>query len=77
MVDDVEVYLARLNDCLKDTNSAVRFAAVQGIGAQTDEPDSAIPLLLAVLQDPDDNIGSVTATSFAAFGTNALRAFVP
>src|SRR5581483_8149928 len=59
VVDDAEVYLAHLKDCLKDTNSAVRFAAVQGIGAQTDVPDLAIPLLLAVLQDPDDNISAV------------------
>ena len=46
VTDNDEVYLAKMRECLEDPDGSVRFAAVQGIGLQTQAPDLAIPLLL-------------------------------
>jgi len=75
MTDNDEVYLAKMRECLEDPDGSVRFAAVQGIGLQTQAPDLAIPLLLEALGDKQDTVASWAAKFLANFGTNALRAF--
>ena len=73
--DDDKVFLARMRDCLKDPDASVRFAAVQGIGAQTQAPEEAVPLLMSVLEKNDSNVSSEAAGALANFGTNAMCAF--
>ena len=75
VTDNDEVYLAKMRECLKDPDGSVRFAAVQGIGLQTQAPDLAIPLLLEALRDKQDTVASWAAKFLADFGTNALRTF--
>jgi HEAT repeat protein len=75
VTDNDEVYLAKMRECLKDPDGSVRFAAVQGIGLQTQAPDLAIPLLLEALRDKQDTVASWAAKFLANFGTNAMRAF--
>lgn len=75
VTDDVEVYVDRLTNSLHDSDESVRFAAVQGIGAQTELPDKVIPLLLAALADPGETIASNAAAALEDFGTNAVTAF--
>ena len=75
VTDSDEVYLAKMRECLQDPDGSVRFAAVQGIGLQTQAPDLAIPLLLEALRDKQDAVASWAAKFLANFGTNALRAF--
>ena len=64
-----------MRECLEDPDGSIRFAAVQGIGLQTQAPDLAIPLLLEALRDKQDAVASWAAKFLANFGTNALRAF--
>jgi HEAT repeat protein len=71
---DTKVYMAQMNGCLNDSNSAVRLAAVWGIGAQTNNPDLAIPMLVAALNDKDENVSAKAAQMLGGFGTNSLRA---
>ena len=75
VTDDTEDLLAHMKKCLNDPDGSVRFAAVQGIGLQTQAPDSAIPLLLEALRDKQDTISSWAAKFLADFGTNAVRTF--
>jgi HEAT repeat protein len=75
VTDDVEVYVARIKDRLNDTEPAVRFAAVQAIGAQDNAPKLAVPLLIATLGDAEDSVCGQAANALAAFGTNAISAF--
>jgi HEAT repeat protein len=75
VTDDDKVFLARMRDCLKDPDASVRSAAVQGIGAQTQAPEEAVPLLMSVLEKNDGNISSGAAGVLANFGTNAVKAF--
>jgi len=75
VTDDDQVYLAKMRECLKDADGSVRFAAVQGIGVQTQAPDLAIPLLLEALRDKQDAVASSAAKFLANFGTNAEQAF--
>src|ERR1017187_8479587 len=75
VTDDVEVYIARIKDRLKDSSDAVRVAAVDDIGIQTTAPELAVPLLVAALKDSSDSVSSHAASSLANFGTNALVAF--
>jgi HEAT repeat protein len=75
VTDDTEDFLAHMKKCLNDPDGSVRFAAVQGIGLQTQAPDSAIPLLLEALRDKQDTISSWAAKFLADFGTNAVRTF--
>jgi len=75
VTDNDEVYLAKMRECLEDPDGSVRFAAVQGIGLQTQAPDLAIPLLLEALRDKQDTVASWAAKFLADFGTNAMRAF--
>jgi HEAT repeat protein len=75
VTENDEVYLAKMRECLKDPDGSVRFAAVQGIGLQTQAPDLAIPLLLEALQDKQDTVASWAAKFLADFGTNALGTF--
>jgi len=75
VTDNDEVYLAKMRECLEDPDGSVRFAAVQGIGLQTQAPDLAIPLLLEALRDKQDTVYSWAAKFLANFGTNAMRAF--
>ena len=75
VTENDEVYLAKMRECLKDPDGSVRFAAVQGIGLQTQAPDLAIPLLLEALRDKQDTVASWAAKFLADFGTNALRTF--
>jgi len=75
VTDSDEVYLAKMRECLKDPDGSVRFAAVQGVGLQTQAPDLAIPLLLEALRDRQDTVASWAAKFLADFGTNALRTF--
>jgi HEAT repeat protein len=75
VTDDTEDFLAHMKKCLNDPDGSVRFAAVQGIGLQTQAPDSAIPLLLEALRDEQDTVSSWAAKFLADFGTNAVRTF--
>jgi len=75
VTDNDEVYLAKMRECLEDPDGSVRFAAVQGIGLQTQAPDLAIPLLIEALRDKQDTVASWAAKFLANFGTNAMRAF--
>jgi HEAT repeat protein len=75
VTDDVEAYLARLHDRLKDAEPSVRFATVQCIGLQTDAPELAVPLLMSALGDPTDQVSSQAANALSGFGTNAASAF--
>lgn len=74
VTDDVEVYVARIKPRLNDRESSVRFATVQALGAQTNAPDLAVPLLLDALADDDDVVASEAAGLLADFGTNAAGA---
>jgi HEAT repeats len=75
VTDDVEVYLARMRDCLQDPDRAVRFAAVQGIGLQTQSPSVAAPLLIQASKDKDHNVSTLAVKSLKAFGiTNSAAA---
>lgn len=75
VTDDVEVYLARVKDRLKDAEPSVRFATVQAVGEQNNAPELAIPLLIAALEDRDDGVSSQAAGALSGFGTNAASAF--
>lgn len=75
VTDDVEVYIARIKDRLKDVEPAVRFATVQAVGEQNNAPELAIPLLITALQDRDDGVSSQAAGALSGFGTNAVSAF--
>jgi HEAT repeat protein len=75
VTDDVEVYLARVKDRLKDTEPSVRFATVQAVGEQNNAPELAVPLLIAALEDADDAVSSQAASALSGFGTNAASAF--
>ena len=75
VAENDEVYLSKMRECLKDPDGSVRFAAVQGIGLQTQTPHLAIPLLLEALRDKQDTVASWAAKFLADFGTNALRTF--
>lgn len=75
VTDDVEVYVARIKDRFKDSQPAVRFAAVQAIGAQDNAPELAVPLLLTALDDADDGVFGQAAGALSGFGTNAAVAF--
>jgi HEAT repeat protein len=75
VTDNDEVYLSKMRECLEDPDGSVRFAAVQGIGLQTQAPDLAITLLLEALRDKQDTVASWAAKFLANFGTNAMRAF--
>jgi HEAT repeat protein len=74
VTDDTEDYLAYMKKCLNDPDGSVRFAAVQGIGQQTQSPDSAVPLLQEALRAKQEPAASSAAKFLADFGTNALRA---
>lgn len=76
VTDDVEVYLDRIKDRLKDVESAVRFITVQSIGAQENAPELAVPLLVTALNDGEDSVCGQAADALAGFGTNAVSAFV-
>jgi HEAT repeat protein len=73
--DDVEVYLNRIKDRLTDTDSGVRFATVQAIGAQDNAPELAVPLLISALADAEDNVCGEAANALSGFGTNAAASF--
>ena len=75
VTDDVEDFLAHMKTCLSDPDDDIRVVAVQGIGRQTNTPDSAIPLVLAALHDEHDRVSSEAAMALASFGANALRGF--
>lgn len=75
VTDDVEVYLARIKDRLKDLEPAVRFATVQAIGAQDNAPELAVPHLIAALADAEDSVCGQAANALSGFGTNAASAF--
>ena len=75
VTDDDVVFLARMKDCLKDSDASVRFAAVQGVGEQTQAPGEAVPLLIAALDDGDDRVSSQAVSALSGFGTNAASAF--
>ncbi|MEI9865277.1 MAG: HEAT repeat domain-containing protein [Limisphaerales bacterium] len=74
MTDDDRVFLARMGERLKDSNTSVRFAVVRGIGEQTQAPAEAIPLLIAALDDGDDRVSSEAVGALSGFGTNAANA---
>lgn len=76
MTGDTGDYLAHMKNCLNDPDVSVRFAAVQGIGLQTQAPDLAIPLLLIALRDKQDVVSSLAANCLADFGTNAIGTFL-
>jgi HEAT repeat protein len=71
----VDEFIARVKGSLNDPDGAVRFAALQAVGIQTEVPDTAIPFLLAALEDNDEHVASLAAALLAGFGTNSLRAF--
>jgi HEAT repeat protein len=75
VTDDDKVFLAKMQDCLKDPDATVRFIAIQGIGAQTQAPEEAVPLLISILEKNDGNVSSQAAGALANFGTNAMSAF--
>lgn len=73
--DSTEAYINHLTNSLDDPDAGVRFAAVQGIGSQTESPDLAIPVLVRTLEKNDGSISSQAASALAGFGTNAINAF--
>jgi HEAT repeat protein len=75
VIDDGEAYLGLIKGCLNDPYVGIRLVAVEGIGLKTNHADSAIPLLLAALEDQDPRVSSRAAEMLENFGTNALRAF--
>lgn len=75
VTDEVDEYIARVKGSLNDPEGGVRFAALRAIGSQTEAPDTAIPFLLAALEESDEQMASAAAKLLADFGTNGLRAF--
>ncbi|MDB6064014.1 MAG: domain containing protein [Pedosphaera sp.] len=75
VTDGVDVYMARIKGCFKDPSEQVRDQVVVCIGAQTEAPETAVPLLIAALQDPSEQVNARAASLLAGFGTNALSAF--
>lgn len=75
VTDDVETYISRAKSCLKDTNSSVRVAAVEGIGAQVNAPDLVVPILNETLNSTDDMVAETSAEAIWEFGTNGAPAF--
>jgi len=75
VTDDIDVLLARLKGPLRDPDGAVRFAAVQVLGWQTEFPDEVIPLLLNALDDPHDSVASAAIQLLRDFGTNQANVF--
>jgi HEAT repeat protein len=73
--EDVEVYLARIKDLLKDPDTSVRFAAVQAISEQENAPELAVPLLIVSSQDSDNAVASQAVAALGSLGTNAASAF--
>ena len=68
VTDDDKVFLARMRDCLKDPDVSVQVAAVDGIGAQTQAPEEAVPLLLSLLKESKGNASLHAAGALANFG---------
>ncbi len=73
--DEVEIYLARIKGRLKDADISVRTGVIEAIGAQTNAPDLAVPLLLGALPDADDGVSAHAISALSSFGTNAFDAF--
>jgi hypothetical protein len=59
---------------LKDSDTTVRFAAVQAISEQETAPELAIPLLIVAMKDNDERIASHAVQDLNEFGTNASSA---
>jgi HEAT repeat protein len=70
--DDTAAYLKNFTNCLNDPVPMVRFAAIRGIGAQTNRPDFAIPILIETIQKYDRSISAMAISELAGFGTNAV-----
>lgn len=75
VTDDAEVYIARIKGRLSDSETAVRYATVNAIGAQTDAPDLAVPILTGLLEELDDGVVCEAIAAIARFGTNAAGVF--
>jgi HEAT repeat protein len=72
--EDAGSYVRHLTNCLADPDEGVRFAAIQGIGAQTQLPEMVIPILIATMEKHSGNVSTEAAHALAGFGTNALDA---
>ena len=75
VTDDVDEYIARVKGSLNDPDGGVRGATLEANGIQNEVPDSAIPFLLAALENSDESVVTLAARLLADFGTNGLRAF--
>jgi HEAT repeat protein len=76
VTDEDTVYVARIKNCLKDPSEAVRFTAVEDVGAQTAMPETVVPLLMQVMQeDTSEHVRVCATATLADFGTNAQMAF--
>jgi HEAT repeat protein len=75
ITDDVETYISRAKGCLNDSRPDVRVAAVEGISAQVNAPDLAIPILKETLNSTDDVVSAASAYGIGRFGTNGAPAF--
>src|SRR5262249_6325270 len=77
VTDDIEVYLRRLEGPLNDSDATVRFAAVQGLGLQTEYPEEVLPVLIRAMNDPAENIAGYAVKFVGELGTNGVQAFEP
>jgi hypothetical protein len=75
VTDDIDVYLARLNGPLNDSDATVRFAAVQALGLQTQYPNEIIPPLIKAMQDPAQSVSGYAAKFLGDLGINGIKAF--
>jgi HEAT repeat protein len=74
---DIELYLKRLEGPLNDADGTVRFAAVQGLGLQTQYPDEVLPLLIRAMKDPAESSAGYAVKFVGDLGTNGVKAFEP
>jgi HEAT repeat protein len=75
--NDIELYLKRLEGPLRDSDTTVRFAAVQGLGLQTKYPEEVLPLLIRAMSDPAQNVAGYAVRFVGDLGTNGIKALEP
>jgi len=73
VTETVELYVDRVKPLLQDQDTSVRCATIVAIGAQTQAPDLALPLLLPELDSKDNGVAREVAEQLGNFGTNAAE----
>lgn len=71
--DDITLYLERLEGPLADADGTVRFAAVQGLGLQTEYPEDVLPYLIRAMNDPLNSVAGYAIKFIGDLGTNGIK----